>query len=91
MITNLPLQHTGYDVYHSEEFKALCRYLGIPWDGRTTTIKLTIPHDGRVTVEHTYYVPQSIPTGLIDTTDIHNKRFRTFTPSHSKREEPNER
>ena len=66
----------GYDVYHSAEFKALCKFLGIPWDARTVCITLTIPCDGLVTVDHQYRVPK----GMIDTTDLHNTRFRTSIP-----------
>jgi len=52
---------TGYEFYHTLEFKAICSLLGIPWELPTTNLTITIPLDGMVMLAHDYQASRHIP------------------------------
>lgn len=44
----------GTTLYFTEEFKALCKLLGIRHELPTLSLTITIPHDGPVQIDHAY-------------------------------------
>ena len=45
----------GQDLYHSPEFKALCKLLGIAWELPTIDMVIDIPCDGVVKITQSYH------------------------------------
>lgn len=50
----------GYEVYHSEEFKALCERFGIPRGLKTVKIVLTLTQD-LFTVDQQFIAEEQVP------------------------------
>lgn len=69
---------SGYEVYSSPEFRALCDRFGIAFDLRTVDITLKLTED-HFTVTQTYRASKAMGDA-IDTTNLHNKEFRTKEP-----------
>lgn len=67
---------SGYEVYRSDEFKALCKRFGIRWEHLTINITLTLTVD-LFTVTSSYLVQAP---SMVDTTTLDNEKYRTKRP-----------
>jgi hypothetical protein len=67
---------SGYEVYQSDEFQALCRKFGIVYDIATMDITIHLKMD-EFFVTQTYRPERP---KAVETTSMHNKEFRTFVP-----------
>lgn len=75
---------SGYEVYHSPEFKALCKRFGIALGLPTRSITITLTED-EFLVEQKYLgrgevVKEEKATGTVETTTMANKVWRTYQP-----------
>lgn len=72
----------SFELYQTEEFKALCKLLGIEWEKATLglTIEIGPDPDQCVKITHSYFInkPYIDKLQLYETTNQHNKEFRTF-------------
>ena len=77
---------SGMDVWHSEEFKALCKRFGIFWEARTTAITIRLGLEEMLQVTHEYYgtVKEPDTDEAIETTNMHNEDYRTYTPRQNR-------
>lgn len=70
---------TGWDLYRSPEFRALCDLLGVWWEGPTRTLTIRIDED-KVTITQEYLGSQpraEEAVVAVDTTSLQNEKFRT--------------
>lgn len=70
----------SYDVYHWPEFKAFAERLGLQYYLPSRSVRISMPFDGEVTIDHEYLAMEP-EEGIADTTTQHNKEFRTFIPA----------
>lgn len=80
---------SGFKLYGTPEFKALCDILGIAWEKRTLGMVIILdPNpDALVTVVQSYRCEDRTelgsgksPAAPVETTSLHNQIFRTFIP-----------
>ena len=75
-------QVSGFEVYRSPEFQALCERFGIAWGLPTKSLTITLTEDEMVVVQ-TYpgtAEPEKKANKPIDTTTLQNETWRTAMP-----------
>ncbi len=70
---------SGYEVYHSPEFKALCDRFGIAFELPTKVITITLTID-EATVSQTYPCFGDAKLLVVDTTTFQSKTYKTGKP-----------
>lgn len=70
---------TGYDVFQWPEFKALFRRLGQNVQQPLMDIEIILPMDGTAVVKATVQ-SRDLGPGYVETTNLHNKTYRTGIP-----------
>jgi hypothetical protein len=69
--------HSGYAVYHWPEFRAFCDRAGILHDLRTISVRVTVPAEGRITVEQEYAASDTAsptrPNHIPDRASVHRE------------------
>lgn len=77
---------SGWEVYNSPEFKALCKRFGIAVELPTHTLVLTLTEEELI-VDQRYkpiYPIQVDPDQVVDTTNLHNQEYRTKVPARNR-------
>lgn len=74
----------GFDVYNSDEFKALCKRFNIAFDLRTVEITIRLSVYGAMVVTQSYQTEHTVIPNKVDTTDMHNVHFVTAEPVRAK-------
>lgn len=69
----------GFEAYNSPEFRAFCAKYGIAWELHTKELCLLFTEDDLQVFQR--YRPKARNPKFVDTTNAHNKEFRTAVPS----------